>query len=62
MEKKNFKIFFAMIMVIMVVLFGSVSTSCSNDDDLLLAGDNQTENPQDNPIGVFIKTLGYLSQ
>ena len=27
----------------MVVLFGSVFTSCNNDDDLLLAGDSQTE-------------------
>lgn len=43
MGKKNFKIFFAMVTVIMVVLFGSVFTSCSNDDDLLLAGDTQTE-------------------
>jgi hypothetical protein len=43
MEKKNFKLFFAMVTVIMVVLFGSVFTSCSNDDDLLLAGDAQTE-------------------
>ena len=43
MEKKNFKLFFAMVTVIMVVLFGSVFTSCSNDDDLLLAGDSQTE-------------------
>ena len=43
MEKKNFKLFFAMVTVIMVVLFGSVFTSCSNDDDLLLAGGTQTE-------------------
>lgn len=42
MEKKNFKLFFAMVTVIMVVLFGSVFASCSNDDDLLLAGDSQT--------------------
>lgn len=29
--------------IICVALFGSVFTSCSNDDDLLLAGDSQTE-------------------
>ena len=29
--------------IICVALFGSVFTSCSNDDDLLLAGDTQTE-------------------
>ena len=43
MKKNNFKLFFVMVTVIMVVLFGSVFTSCSNDDDLLLAGDPQTE-------------------
>ena len=31
-----------MVTIIMVVLFGSVFTSCNNDDDLLLAGDSQT--------------------
>ncbi|MBQ7617094.1 hypothetical protein IJS64_03895 [bacterium] len=29
--------------IICVALFGSVFTSCNNDDDLLLAGDSQTE-------------------
>lgn len=43
MKKNNFKLFFAMVTVIMVVLFGSVFTSCSNDDNLLLAGGTQTE-------------------
>ena len=29
--------------IICVARFGSVFTSCNNDDDLLLAGDSQTE-------------------
>lgn len=41
---KEFKLFIlSCFAVICVALFGSVFTSCSNDDDLLLAGDTQTE-------------------
>ena len=41
---KEFKLFIlSCFAIICVALFGSVFTSCSNDDDLLLAGDTQTE-------------------
>ncbi len=41
---KEFKLFIlSCFAIICVALFGSVLTSCSNDDDLLLAGDTQTE-------------------
>ena len=63
---KEFKLFIlSCFAVICVALFGSVFTSCSNDDDLLLAGDTQTglvsSLAQDSVVGKTRSILDYNS-
>ncbi len=56
-------IFVSCFAIICVALFGSVFASCSNDDDLLLAGDSQTEQVsplvQDSLKAVTRGMMGY---